>query len=438
MWFFRDRVEFFRARRSPVQAILRGKRSFGESGRRSKKHPQGAQGLTDHKAKRSDIQPFLVMEMLREANQKEAAGQSVLHLEVGQPSTGAPAPVIEAARAALLRRTLGYTEATGLPALKRRIAAFYGARYGLSLDPRRVIVTTGSSGGFLLAWLAAFEAGDKVALVRPGYPAYRNILQALDLTAVEVPVTLANRYQPTLAQLEALPRDVRGLILASPSNPCGTMLRAFELESILEWARTCGLLVTSDEIYHGITYGQPEETALRFTDEAIVVNSFSKYFSMTGWRLGWLVVPERFIEPIERLAQNLTIAPPSLSQYAALEVFNCTAELDTHVVRYERNRQIVAKALREIGLDGFAVPDGAFYLYLDVGALTNDASAFTRALLRDTGVAITTGVDFDRIDGHRHVRFSFAGSTEDVTHAMERFTAWVQAGAKAAAPAAAR
>lgn len=373
------------------------------------------------------------MEMLREANRKEAAGQSVLHLEVGQPSTGAPAPVIEAARAALLRRTLGYTEATGLPALKRRIAAFYGARYGVSLDSRRVLVTTGSSGGFLLAWLAAFEAGDTVALVRPGYPAYRNILQALDLVAHEIPVTLENRYQPTLAQLEALPRNVRGLILASPSNPCGTMLRAFELEAILEWARERDVLVTSDEIYHGITYGQPEETALRFSDEAIIVNSFSKYFSMTGWRLGWLVVPERFIEPIERLAQNLTIAPPSLSQYAALEVFNCTAELDTHVVRYERNRRIVAEALRELGLTGFAMPDGAFYLYLDVGAVTNDASAFTQALLRETGVAITTGVDFDRVDGHRHVRFSYAGSSEDVTAAMERFSTWVKAGALVAA-----
>lgn len=389
--------------------------------------------MRDPKARRSDIQPFLVMEMLRAANLKEAAGESVLHLEVGQPSTGAPAPVIEAARAALLRRTLGYTEATGLPSLKRRIAAFYGARYGVSLDPKRVIVTTGSSGGFLLAWLAAFEAGDKVALVRPGYPAYRNILQALDLVPVEIPVTLANRYQPTIAQLEALPKDVRGLIIASPSNPCGTMLRAFELEAVLDWARARNVLVTSDEIYHGITYGQPEETALRFGDEAIIVNSFSKYFSMTGWRLGWLVVPERLIEPIERLAQNLTIAPPSLSQYAALEVFNCTAELDTHVVRYERNRQIVAKALRELGLNGFAMPDGAFYLYLEVGTLTNDSAAFTETLLRETGMAITTGIDFDRTEGNRHVRFSYAGSSEDVTEAMARFSAWVKAGALAEA-----
>lgn len=369
------------------------------------------------------------MEMLREANRMEAAGEPVLHLEVGQPSTGAPPPVVEAARAALLRRTLGYTEATGLPALKRRIAAFYGTRYGLSIDPRRVIVTTGSSGGFLLAWLAAFEAGRRVALLRPGYPAYRNILQALDLLPEEIPVTRANRYQPTLAQLAALPADTAGLIIASPSNPCGTMLRGFELEAILQWAQTRDILVTSDEIYHGITFGQPEETALRFGDEAIVVNSFSKYFSMTGWRLGWLVVPERLIEPIERLAQNLTIAPPSLSQYAALEVFNCTDELDAHVVRYARNRAIVVETLRTLGLEGFCVPDGAFYLYLDIGALTNDASAFTRALLHETGVAITTGVDFDPVEGARHVRFSFAGTTEDVAAAMDRFAAWVRAGA---------
>jgi aspartate/methionine/tyrosine aminotransferase len=389
--------------------------------------------MSDKRVRRSDIQPFRVMEMLREANRKEAAGESVLHLEVGQPCTGAPAPVVEAARAALLRRTLGYTEATGLPALKRRIAAYYGERYGIALDPRRVVVTTGSSGGFLLAWLAQFEAGERVALARPGYPAYRNILHALDLVPVDLPVTLETRYQPTLAQLEALPQTPAGLILASPSNPCGTMLRAFELEAILAWAAARGVRVTSDEIYHGIAFGQPEETALRFSDDVVVANSFSKYFSMTGWRLGWLVVPEALLDPIERLAQNLFIAPPTLSQYAALEVFNCTAELDTHVVRYARNRQIVMDALRDLGLKGFAAPDGAFYLYLDVSSLTDDSAAFTRTLLDETGVAITTGMDFDPVDGGTHVRFSFAGTTEDVTLAMQRFAAWVRSRALAEA-----
>ena len=365
------------------------------------------------------------MDVLRAANERSATGADVLHLEVGQPSTGAPARVVEAAKAALGREVLGYTDALGIPPLRAAIAQHYRDRYGLPVDPERIVVTTGSSGAFILSFLAAFDAGARVAVTAPGYPAYRNILSALGIEVVEVEVGPPTRFQPTPELLDkAGPLD--GLIVASPANPTGTMLSARDLRRLTEYCSRCDIRLVSDEIYHGITYGDAATTALALTDRAIVINSFSKYFSMTGWRLGWVVLPEELIRPVECLAQNLFISPPSLSQAAAVEVFACRDELEANVRRYAANRAVLLEALPKAGLDRFAPPDGAFYLYVDVGHVTNDSADFCKRLLADTGVAVTPGIDFDPARGQRTLRISFAGSTEAMTEAARRLGAWLE------------
>jgi aspartate/methionine/tyrosine aminotransferase len=377
-------------------------------------------------SRRSAIQPFIVMDVLRRANEQAARGEAVLHLEVGQPGTGAPAPVLAAAARAMVTDRLGYTDALGLPALRRRIARHYGDTYGLDVDWRRIAVTTGSSGAFVLAFLAAFEAGDRVALASPGYPAYRNILAALGVAVVELAVDAGSRFQPTPALLDAVADAGRlgGLIVASPANPTGTMVHRGELADLAGWCRDQGARLVSDEIYHGITYGEPATTALAFDDDVIVVNSFSKYFSMTGWRLGWLVLPEPLVRPVECLAQNLFLSPPTLSQHAAQAVFDCRDELAANVARYARNRALLLEELPKAGFDRWAPAEGAFYLYADVGMLTNDSEAFCRRMLEETGVAVTPGIDFDPARGHRFVRFSFAGDTGDIAEAAARLKAW--------------
>jgi len=375
-------------------------------------------------SRRSDIPPFYAMEVLREANALAAAGEQVLHLEVGQPSTAAPSAVIEAAKHALDSHQLGYTEALGIGDLRRRIAMHYSDMYGLAVDPARVVVTTGSSGAFMLAFLAAFDHSDRVALAAPGYPAYRNILQALGLSPVSIATGAESRFQPTVTHMAALDPPVQGLIVASPSNPTGTMLSRAELGALYAYCRERGIRFISDEIYHGITYGEPAATALAFGDAAIVVNSFSKYFSMTGWRLGWMILPEDLLRPVERLAQNLFISPPTLPQLAAQAVFNCKDELDGNVRRYAENRRVLLEQLPRAGFDNLAPADGAFYIYADVSRLTNDSQEFCRRMLAETGVAATPGIDFDPERGHRFVRFSFAGTTADIATAAERLIAW--------------
>jgi len=375
-------------------------------------------------ADRGRVPPFIVMDVLREANARAAAGHGVLHLEVGQPGAGAPAGVIAAAQRAMTAGPLGYSEALGVPALRRRIARHYAEAYGVELDPQRVVVTPGSSGAFILAFLAAFEAGDRVALAAPGYPAYRNILSALGLEVVEVPVGPAERFQPTPELLRACGR-LDGVIVASPSNPTGTMLDRPALEALARYCSEAGVRLISDEIYHGITYDAPAVSALETGDEAIVVNSFSKYYAMTGWRLGWLVLPPELVRPVECLAQNLFIAASTLSQEAALAAFDCGDELEGHVQVYARNRARLLAMLRDVGLDGdVAPPDGAFYLYLDVGRFTNDSPQLCRRLLQETGVALTPGLDFDPARGHRTLRISFAASEADVAEAADRLAAW--------------
>jgi aspartate/methionine/tyrosine aminotransferase len=375
-------------------------------------------------SRRGDVPPFYAMEVLREANARELAGEQVLHLEVGQPGTPAPAAVIAAAKRALDSHQLGYTEALGILDLRRRIARHYRDTYGVDVDPTRIVVTTGSSGAFMLSFLAAFDLGERVALAAPGYPAYRNILHALGLEPVSIPTGADTRFQPTPAQLAALDKPVHGLIVASPSNPAGTMLNEAELRALYTHCRDRGIRLISDEIYHGITYVGPAATALAFGDAAIVVNSFSKYFSMTGWRLGWMILPEDLLRPVERLAQNLFISPPTLPQLAAQAVFDCKDELDANVRRYAENRRLLLERLPRAGFDNLAPADGAFYIYADVTRLTNDSREFCRRMLAETGVAATPGIDFDPERGHRYLRFSFAGAAADIAAAAERLEAW--------------
>ncbi len=375
-------------------------------------------------SQRGRIPPFIVMDVLRDANERAAQGKDVLHLEVGQPSTGAPRGVIEAARAALGREVLGYTDTLGLPALRAAISAYYAEIHGLSVDPARIVVTTGSSAALVFAFLAAFEPGDRVALAAPGYPAYRNILTALDLVPVELQAGERERYQVTLDLLRAQGQGVDGLIVASPANPTGTIIEASELASITRYCRDRGIRLISDEVYHGIVYGDDAATALASDSQAVVVNSFSKYYSMTGWRVGWMVAPDVMLRAVECLAQNLSMAPPSLSQHAAIAAFDCRPELDANVRRYAENRDLLLNELPKAGLERFAPAQGAFYLYADVAHLTNDSEDFCRRLLRETGVALTPGTDFDQARGRSSVRLCYAGSADTIAQAASRLKSW--------------
>ena len=375
-------------------------------------------------ARRARVDPFIVMDVMRAANEREAAGEDVLHLEVGQPGTAAPRPVLEAARAALFDDRLGYTDAMGVPALREHLAQHYRDFYGLQVEARRIVVTTGSSGAFLLAFLCAFEHGDRVAMAVPGYPAYRNILAALGIEPVLLPATAADRFQPTVELLRRETGRLDGLIVASPSNPAGTMLGEAEMHELTGYCQENGVRLISDEIYHGLSYGRPAVSALAVGDEAIVINSFSKYFSMTGWRLGWMVVPEDMVRPIECLVQNLFISAPTLSQLAACTVFGCHDALQANVARYAESRELLLQRLPQAGFEDLAPADGAFYIYADVARLTNDSSRFCRRMLSEIGVATTPGIDFDPERGHKFVRFSFAGAVPEIAEATERLIAW--------------
>jgi len=376
-------------------------------------------------SRRSAIQPFLVMQVLAAANARGAASGDVLHLELGEPSGGPPARALEAAHAALDGEALGYSEALGLRPLREAIAGHIERQYGITVPTRRIAVTMGASGGFILAFLAAFDAGSRVALADPGYPAYRNILQALDIEVVPIAATADNRFQPTPAELDALPGRIDGLIVASPANPTGSILAAEQLEAMSDWCRRRGVRLISDEIYHGISYGSRPATALAASTDAVVVNSFSKYWCLTGWRTGWLVLPEDLVEPVKRLAQNLFIAPSAIGQHAAMGALRAHDELDRRVDGYARNRRVLLDALPSIGLDQLVPPDGAFYLYADISRFGLDAISFCARLLEDTGVAITPGNDFDPLRGEHFVRLSFAGSATMIDQAIDRLGPWL-------------
>ncbi|SCY57688.1 pyridoxal phosphate-dependent aminotransferase [Paracoccus tibetensis] len=371
---------------------------------------------------RGQVDPFIVMDVMDAAARAEAAGRHVIHMEVGQPGTPAP----EGARRALaeaLAQPLGYTVALGLPALRAGIAELYRRWYGVELDPARVIVTPGSSGAFILAFSALFDAGDRVAMGFPGYPSYRQILRAMSLAPVGIPTRPEDRYQP---RPEDLPQ-AEGLILASPGNPSGTVLTAPELAALSEAAQAKGMALISDEIYHGLSYGARCHSALEVTDEVVVINSFSKYFSMTGWRVGWMVVPEGMIRTVERLAQNLFICPPHASQVAALAALDCIPEAEANLAVYARNRQMMLERLPKMGFDRIAPPEGAFYIYADVSALTENSLSFAAEVLEKAGVAVTPGLDFDPERGARTLRFSYARATADIAEGLDRLERFMAA-----------
>ncbi|MDF2764161.1 MAG: 1-aminocyclopropane-carboxylate deaminase [Rhodospirillales bacterium] len=378
-------------------------------------------------SKRGRVDPFIALDVLRMANERAMAGGEVLHLEIGQPGGGTPHAVIEAAKRALDAHAIGYTEALGVPELRHRVALHYRERYGVELDWRRVAITAGSSAAFLLSFLAAFDASDRVALASPSYPAYRNILSSLGIAPVDLPARAEDRYQPTPELLDREGGKLDGLIVAHPSNPTGSMLSAEELGALCRHCRERGIRMISDEIYHGIVFGHEPVTALALDEEAIVINSFSKYFSMTGWRLGWAVLPESLVRTVECLAQSLFISPPTLSQLAALAAFDARAELDAKVDLYRRNRDLLIRRLPEAGIRRFLPPEGAFYLYADVSDISNDSEALCLRLLAETGVALTPGTDFDRARGHATVRISFAGPEAVIAEALNRLAAWRQA-----------
>ncbi len=374
---------------------------------------------------RSRIEPFHVMEVLKAGALRQRTHGDVILLCAGQPSTPAPLAVREAAVTALGAEVLGYTEATGILALREAIAAHHRTAYDIDVRADDVVVTTGSSGAFTTVFLAAFEAGDTVAMTRPGYPAYRNALSALGCRVLELDCGPDTRYQPTVAMLEALPEPPAGLVVASPANPTGTVIDPAELAAIVRWCEAHGCLLISDEIYHGLTYGRAATSAWQTSRSGVVVGSVSKYFSMTGWRLGWALVPQHLRRPMEVLAQNLTICPPAISQYAAVPAFGEAArsELAGHVQRYAVNRELLIARLPDIGIGSYAPPDGAFYAWCDIGHLTDDSVQWCTDVLAQTGVALTPGVDFDTVRGHRMMRLSFAGTTAEVSEAVDRLAA---------------
>ncbi|MEO0750739.1 MAG: aminotransferase class I/II-fold pyridoxal phosphate-dependent enzyme [Pseudomonadota bacterium] len=367
---------------------------------------------------RSEVDPFIVMDVMEAARQAEAAGRHIIHMEVGQPGTGAPSGARSALAAQMQDDPMGYTVALGLPALRTRIARLYQEWYGIDLNPERVIVTSGSSGAFLLAFTALFDSGDRVGIGAPGYPSYRQILHALGLQPVDIETAPENRLQPVASDLVG--RDLAGLMVASPANPTGTMLNHGALKALIEATQGAGAAFISDEIYHGIEYEAKAVSALEISDDVYVINSFSKYFSMTGWRIGWMVVPEAHIRRVERLAQNMFICAPHASQVAALAAMECEAELQANMDVYRANRALMLKGLPEAGFDRIAPPDGAFYVYADVAHLTNDSRAFASEILDVAGVAVTPGLDFDPQRGAGTLRFSYARSTEDIAEGLKR------------------
>jgi len=375
---------------------------------------------------RSSVPPFHAMEMAGLATAREATGASVIHLEVGQPWSPAPAAALAAAARALERDRIGYTNASGLLSLRKRIAGHYRDWYGVELDPTGTVITAGASAGFTLAFLACFDPGDRVGVVEPGYPCYRNTLLALGVEPVAIAVGPESRWAPTPELLErAGPLD--GLVVASPSNPTGTVLARERLAEVVDWCRANDAQLISDEIYHGITYGQRAESALALSSDAVVVSSFSKYFSMTGWRLGWITAPPAVMEAVERFQQNLYICAPALSQHAAVAAFDCADELDGHVARYAHNRQVLLEGLASAGLTDRAAADGAFYVYADVSHLTDDSRLLCRRWLEEIGVTTGPGIDFDLARGHQFVRFSYSGHADDIAEGCRRLAAWTTA-----------
>lgn len=374
---------------------------------------------------RSAVDPFIVMDVMRAAAAAEAAGRHIIHMEVGQPGTGAPKGATQALGQAMTDGPLGYTLALGLPALRARIAQMYGEWYNVDLDPARVVITPGSSGGFILAFTALFDTGDRVGIGAPAYPSYRQTLKTLALNPVDLPTAAENRYQPVPADFADM--DLAGLLVASPANPTGTMLDKAAMGVLIGACKDTDTSFISDEIYHGIEYDKKAVSALELTNDCYVINSFSKYFSMTGWRVGWMVVPEDHVRVVERIAQNMFICAPHASQIAALSAMDCDDELQANMDVYRTNRQMMIDGLRAAGITDFAPPDGAFYVYADVSDLTDDSRVLAAEILEKAGVAVTPGLDFDPLRGHTTLRFSYARSTADMREGLVRLANFMAA-----------
>ena len=378
-------------------------------------------------SKRSDVPPFIVMDVIAAAAQCEARGAHIIHMEVGQPAAPAPKTAIKAAQAALAQGRLGYTESLGIPSLRSRIARHYGEMYDLGVDPARVVVTTGSSGAFVLAFLALFEPGDRVALANPGYPPYRHILSALGCEPILIETSADTRWALSAKALIAAHQraPLKGVVIASPANPTGTMVDADALSRLIAVAEAEGIRVISDEIYHGLDYAFAAETAANSSDRVVVINSFSKYFCMTGWRVGWMVVPENLVRPIDRLQGNLAISVPTLAQIAAEAAFEGREEMQAVKHGYEENRRILTQGLPKAGLDKFLPVDGAFYLYADISRFSDDSLDFAKRMLNEAGVAATPGIDFDPVNGKHFLRFCYAGSADEMREAVARLGNWL-------------
>jgi len=377
-------------------------------------------------SKRGNVEPFHAMDILAEANRLRAAGHPVVSMALGQPADPAPLAVRAAATKALADGRIGYTDALGLAALRKAIATHYGDHYGIDVPTNRIAVTTGSSAAFNLAFLAMFDAGDRVAIAAPGYPAYRNIMAALGLEVVEIELDGAAYLHADQLRRAHAAKPLNGVLFASPANPTGAVIPSSELRELLSAARELGVAVISDEIYHRLAYGAPDVTALSHDPDVTVINSFSKYYCMTGWRIGWMILPEAMVRPVERIAQSLYISAPELSQVAAIEAFGATAELEAVKARYAWNRELLQRRLPELGFALAAPMDGAFYAFCDVSKLTNNSMAFARRMLAEAHVAATPGRDFDPLAGHRTIRFSYAGSHSDMETALERIANWLR------------
>lgn len=376
------------------------------------------------KSSRSTVDPFIVMDVMEAARKAEASGRHIIHMEVGQPGTAAPKAAQRVLAETMKKDALGYTVALGLPELRARIAQLYGEWYDVDLSPNRIVVTSGSSSAFLLAFTALFDPGDTVAIGAPGYPSYRQILKALSLNPLDLPSAPENRLQPVPDDFASL--DIQGLMVASPANPTGTMLNKPAMQALIDATHAKGASFISDEIYHGIEYEAKAVTALELTDDCYVINSFSKYFSMTGWRIGWMVVPEDHVRTVERLAQNMFICAPHVSQVAALAAMDAHDELEANMAVYRENRRLMLEGLPKAGFAKFAPPDGAFYVYVDVSDFTHDSRAFASEILEKAGVAVTPGLDFDPVRGHGTLRFSYARSSADIAEGLARLTTFMR------------
>ena len=370
------------------------------------------------KSNRSNVDPFIVMDVMESARKAEALGKKIIHMEVGQPGTAAPKIAKDYLTKEITNNNLGYTVTLGLPELRKRISKLYGEWYNLDLNPNRIIITTGSSGAFILSFASLFDVGDKVGIGSPGYPSYRQILKSQNLIPVDIQTDIQNKFQPIPNDIKS--NNLNGLLVASPANPTGSMLDKNSLENLINAAKENNVSFISDEIYHGIQYEHNPTTAIEITNDCYVINSFSKYFSMTGWRIGWMVVPEDHVRQVERLSQNLFICPPHASQITALAAMDATEELEKNINVYKKNREILLEELPKAGFKTFSPPDGAFYIYVDISEFSNDSLSFCKKVLDQAGVAITPGLDFDQKRGNKTIRFSYARSTEDIIEGANR------------------